>query len=184
MKFEAFADTEEVGKRSATDQLEEVRVSQASRRDARSGPGKVESYLEEYDRLNGMKKEMETELSTKFNRSVYAKEQIRIRKVVGGVGIGGQNRNKSFDEWIRVREEMDREKMRILERKNTIEKRMAAIKVKAEEERQLRKIEINKRAVGPRPLECAIERLTEAVDRMTAFLDRLESRQPNMKQDN
>lgn len=172
MEFENFNGTDECGKSERVAQLENVRVSESSRRDAKPVRANVEDFEDEYNRLNARVHEIDGILATQYSRNVYAKEQIRCRKVVGGVGFGSQ-KNKAFDDWIAVRTKLDSERCALIESKNVAQKRMQAIKQKAKDQKLAREAAIRDGAKN-RPLEPTIAKLVNAVDRMVAVLERVE----------
>ncbi len=109
----------------AINHVDEVRVSEGTRKMARPAGGEVLTFLQEYNALNVEKKELEARLSSGYSKTAFMKEQMKIRRESGD----------SFQKWMSRKIELENEKQRIVARKLEVEKRMAFIKDRAMEQK-------------------------------------------------
>ncbi len=110
--------------------MESVRVSEASRRDARSAPDvKWESFQDEFEWLLAEKKRIESQLSL-FNKAAMAKAQLDIRKKYAN------NHEKSIGEWMRTKIGLEGERSILVNRKNEIELRIMEIRARVKAEKK------------------------------------------------
>lgn len=110
----------------AQDHVEEVRVSEGTRKMSRPAGYEVMTTLQEYDRLVEDKQRIEFQL-TAFNKTAMLKEQARIRK----------QRGDTLAVWIARKAEMQEQKNRLLAQLQAIQSRMTSIRDKAAEERRM-----------------------------------------------
>lgn len=105
-------------------ELDHVRVSQASRRDAHSSPRppKFESYREECDALIQEKKSIEVRIASEFSRAAYASAQSAIRS-------RGESQ-ATLRAWLNKRTALDEQKAALIRRKHEVETAIAALKPK------------------------------------------------------
>lgn len=128
MKFEPFADTEEVGKKSL-DEMSRIVVSEASRSDAHAKPVlKYDSYEDEYNELCRKKKQLEDQLSL-YNGMAFQKARFAIKQDAGGRETPG-----TYRRWMLKKTEMETARQGILKVKLRVEDRLIELRkfVKAE----------------------------------------------------
>lgn len=115
----------------AIDHVKGVSVSEGTRSDARPARHEVPTLLQEYEELIEQKREIEGQLATGYSKTVFLKEQRRVRRECRGASDGA-----SLSCWIDRKLEMEKERAKLVGTKYRIESRAMTIKEAAMKQKQ------------------------------------------------